>query len=116
MAGVRAEFFSFRHAHQNRDNWALIDEMRQSMHEAGATWLRATAVASDHVSSPGDEHPFGIWMEGWRERPQEEAEFDPPLTYAKDSESEYPDRATGREESENNLADTSTSLRGSIPA
>ena len=56
------EFYSFR----EDTSPEAIREAAERQHQDGATFFRATLADG------------GVWIEGWRERPEEEPPFNPP--------------------------------------
>jgi hypothetical protein len=56
-----------------------IKKAADVLREGGATWLRATIINDEYPKPP---YPHGLYIEGWLVRPDEEPEFNFPLTVA----------------------------------
>lgn len=70
--GVQAEWISSRPRVEDLEaNRAAFREMAELQRADGATFFRYTV------------EPRDLWVEGWREAPRKQAEFNPPYTLEK---------------------------------
>jgi hypothetical protein len=77
VEGIPPDGWSFiPEAELGDDPWATVNE-RAAKWRPEMTHYRLTDLTGEHAREGWEP---GLWLEVWRERPQREAPFDPPLT------------------------------------
>ncbi|WP_375292168.1 hypothetical protein [Sphingomonas melonis] len=70
-----ADFYARKDEPQDREQFqAALKELTDSVEAAGATWVRITLL-NDTAPCPRGVLPHGLYIEGWKVRPDPQPEF-----------------------------------------
>ena len=79
---MKPDYYIFEPAGGEDSYRATVEGISRRLKEHGATFVRFTVVGEDHKPLGVRQKIHGFWGEGWKSRPKEQGEFDPPLTLA----------------------------------